>query len=171
MKKVIALMVFVALLTGCSSMSSKPTANQVHEQSIGSVVITYDNDGWIKIVSTSTAPIHNKSTQAVAEASKIAALHAKAHISDFISNQFSTETVANTSSKSNVHAGEENDNDLSVLSDVVEHIRSNSNAVLRGAHVTSETFTDEYASVEVTITKGSVSAAQNIQGYMNGSPR
>lgn len=170
MKRSIALIAVLALaLAGCGTM--KPTA-VAHEQTIGSVVITYDGDGnWIKIVSTGVAPLNDKSTFAVSEATKIAAMHAKQNIAEFINNDVSSNKTADVTSTSKVHSKngtDLSDNDMNTLTVAVEHIRDDSQAVLRGVHVSNQSFTRDSATVEVTVTKQSIGASQSIEAAMNG---
>lgn len=173
MKKIIGLIIIVAMLAGCSSVRPVSPPSKVHEQTIGAVQIAYDNGDWIKIVSTGTAPLHGKSAHAVSEASKIAAMHAKANIAEFMNINVRSDKIVNTISHSNINtkADDGEDGDMNVLSEVIEHLRTNSNAVLRGTQVTNQSYTDDYATVEITVTKQSVTAAQSVQSFMNGTAK
>jgi hypothetical protein len=173
MKRLIALIVLIALITlgitGCGTV--KPT-NIAHEQAIGSVVITYDGDGnWIKIVSNGVAPLNDKTTFAVSEATKIAAMHAKQNIAEFINSDIHSSKMADVTSTSTVHSQANTDvseNDMTTLTTAIEHIKDDSAAVLRGVHITNQSFTSEFARVEVTVTKQSIGASQSLQADMNG---
>ena len=170
MKSTIVLAAIVALtVAGCGTI--KPTS-VAHEQAIGSVVITYDGDGnWIKVVSTGVAPLSDKSTFAVSEATKIAAMHAKQNIAEFISSNIHSDKTADITSTSTVHSKNStdvSDNDLVTLTTAVEHIKDESASVLRGVHITNQSFTNEFARVEVTTTKQSVGASQSIEADMVG---
>jgi hypothetical protein len=171
MKRSIALIVAIIALTITGCGTTKPTS-VAHEQAIGSVVITYDGDGnWIKIVSNGVAPLNDKSTFAVSEATKIAAMHAKQNIAEFINNSIHSNKTADITSTSKVHSKngtDTSDNDMDALTVAVEHIRDDSEAVLRGVHVTNQSYTQEFTRVEVTATKQSIGAAQSIQASMNG---
>lgn len=170
MKSTIVFAALVALtVAGCGTI--KPTTI-VHEQTIGSVVITYDGDGnWIKIVSNGVAPLNDRSPFAVSEATKIAAMRAKQNVAEFINDDIHSDKTADVTSKSTVHSKsgtDSSDNDMTTLTVAVEHIRDESDAVLRGVHITNQSFTSDYARVEVTATKQSIGAAQSIQADMAG---
>lgn len=169
MKTILIVIAVLFSIAGCGT--TKPITSAVHEQTIGSVQITYDDAGnWIKIVSSGVAPVHNKSAHAVSEATKVAAMHAKQNIADFMSNDIHSEKTVDTASTSKVHAGpegEKNDDGMNTLTTVIEHIKDNSNAILRGVQITNQSVTSETVRVEVAATKQSITAAQSIQNTMN----
>jgi hypothetical protein len=170
MKRTIVIAALVALaITGCGTI--KPN-NIAHEQAIGSVLITYDGDGnWIKIVSNGVAPVNDKTTFAVSEATKIAAMHAKQNIAEFINSDIHSDKSADVTSTSTVHSkggSDVSENDMTTLTVAVEHIKDESTAVLRGVHITNQSFTSEFARVEVTATKQSIGASQSLQSDMSG---
>jgi hypothetical protein len=155
----------LVMIAGCSTVNSKQTSNAMHEQTVGSITITYSGDDWIKISSVGTAPVHDQSPHSVSEAAKIAALHAKSNITDFMNNSVSSSSTTNTDSKSKVNTVA-SDNDMSVLTNVVENIRSSSSAVLRGVQVANQTATDNFVQVEVVVTKQSIAAANSVRNAM-----
>ncbi len=171
MKYLIAIILVIASLAGCGT--PRTNTSSVHEQSIGSVQITYDDAGnWIKIVSSGIAPLHNSSAHATSEATKVAAMHAKQNIADFMSNSIQSDKSVDTESTSNVRSGrdkEKSEGEISTLTTVVEHIKDNSAAVLRGIQVTNQTVSRDFVRVEVTATKQSIVAAQSIQSSMNSA--
>lgn len=177
MKTILILIAVLLSIAGCSSTPAKVAAPVIREQTIGYVTVTYDDKGeWSKIVSAGTAPVHNNSAHAVSEAAKVASMHAKQNIADFMSNDFHSEKTAEIKSNSKVHAGkgkeeELTDSDITTLTAVVERIRDNSSAILRGVYVTEQTTSENFVKVEVATTKQSIAAAQAIQNSMSGAQK
>lgn len=169
MKNILIVAIVALSLVGCGTNPTKPSV--AHVQSIGSVQITYDDNGnWIKITSTGTAPLHNGSASALAESAKIAAMHAKQNIAEFMSNGLKSEKTADTSSNSKAHTeGDKSDGDMTTLTSVVEHIQEESHAILRGVQTVGQTATREFVTVEVAATKQSITTAQSIQNTMGGN--
>jgi hypothetical protein len=170
MKTIFALLAILAI-TGCSSIKTVPVS---HEQHIGAVQITYDDDGnWTKIVSSGVAPLHNPTPHAMSEATKVAAMHAKQSLAEFMSNSVTSEKTADIVSKSEVHADPTADkvDDMTTFTTVVEHIRDNSSAILRGTQITNQSSTRESTRVEITVTHQSIQAANSILDVMNGDTR
>lgn len=169
MKKALVLTALVIALSACSSTKTKQT-NEIHEQAIGSIVVTYDKDDWIKITSTGTSPVYGNTPQAASEAAKIAAMHAKANIVEFMNNTVSyssdIKNVSKSKSQKN-NVNEDSDANITVSADVVEHLKSDARSVLRGIQISKETVDDETASVDVTVSKQSISAAKSLHDLMN----
>ena len=166
MKNLIIASLLTIALVGCGSVPTKPAVT--HVQSIGAVQITYDDEGnWTKISSTGTAPLINKTPTAVSESAKIASMRAKQNIAEFMSNGIKSEKTTNTNSTSTVHtAGDKTDGDMTTITTVVEQIRDEGNAVLRGVQTVGQTSTSDFVTVEVAATKQSITAAHSIQTTM-----
>ena len=169
MKTTISSLLLV-LLVGCSSVPQKQKDTSNHEQAIGSITLTYNGSGeWVKLSSVGTAPINDQSPHAISEASKVAALHAKQNIAEFMSDSLKGTKVVDTHSKSNVNSkGDDSDNDQNTITEVMEHIKSESSAILKGVHVTNQTVSDRYVQVNVEVTKQTIDVSKSIQSYMNG---
>lgn len=154
----------------------RPTksAADIREREVDGVLITYDGNGdWVKLITSGSAPIHDSSAHAVAEATKVASMHAKQSLADFINNDFTSRKTSNTNSTSKIHTGpkdkdsdEIHDNDVQTLTTVMEQIRDNSAAVLRGVYITSRNVTEDAVSIEITATKQSISASHAIRNAM-----
>ena len=191
MKNVLIVTVIALFISGCSS-NKPPVQNvtpEVHQETIGSVHITFDDTGnWIKLVSTGVAPTHNQSAQAISEASKIASMRAKQNIAEFMNNdvrsdktvEVVTKSVKHASSGSDKNAHENNvldnpadsvktDDEIRILTSVVERIRDSSNAILRGVQTTAQTVTNDQVEVEVSVSRQTISASQNLRASMNGT--
>lgn len=173
MKTILIIIAALLSIAGCGT--TKPiTAAAVHEQTIGSVQITFDDTGnWIKLVSSGVVPTHDKSSHATSEATKIAAMHAKQNIVEFMSNDIRSDKTVDTTSKSRIHTGadgqaEKSDADMDTLTTVIEHIRDNSAAILRGVYITNQDVSPEFVRVEVTVTKQSIAASQSVRDTMGG---
>jgi hypothetical protein len=192
MKSIFVVIAFLLSVTGCGT--TKPIAAAVHQETIGAVQITFDDTGnWIKLVSTGVAPTPNKSAQAVSEATKIASMRAKQNIAEFLNNDIRSDKTVEVVSKSMKHSStvsdknaheengadntasggktdtEKSDDEIKTLTTVVEHIRDNSNTILRGVQVTNQTISPESVWVEVTVSKQSIAASQSLRTTMNGS--
>ena len=190
MKNVLIIIAIALFVAGCSSI--KPiakTAPEVHQETIGSVHITFDDTGnWIKLVSNGVAPTYNHSAQAISEASKIASMRAKQNIAEFMNNDVRSDknvevvakSVKHTSSGSDKSARENNtldspadsektNDEIRILTSAVERIRDSSNAILRGVQTTNQTVTDDQVEVEVSVSRQSIAASQNLRATMNGT--
>lgn len=192
MKTILIIITVLFSIAGCGS--TKPITTAAHQETIGAVQITFDNTGnWIKLVSTGVAPTYDKSAQSVSEATKIASMRAKQNIAEFLNNDIrsdkSVEVVTKSVQKSsastdkNTHEnnGADNNSDsggksdseksadeINTLTTVMEHIRDNSTAILRGVQVTNQTVSPESVWVEVTVSKQSIVASQSLRTTMNG---
>ena len=192
MKSIFVVIAFLLSVTGCGT--TKPITAAVHQETIGAVQITFDDTGnWIKLVSTGVAPTPNKSAQAVSEATKIASMRAKQNIAEFLNNDIRSDKTVEVISKSMKHSStvsdknaheensadntasggktdtEKSDDEIKTLTTVIERIRDNSNAILRGVQVTNQTISPESVWVEVTVSKQSIAASQSLRTTMNGS--
>lgn len=169
MKNILVLILLASSFTGCGSI--KPATSTVREQTIGSVQISYDDEGnWIKIESSGVEALHNSSARSVTEAAKVAQMHAKQNISDFMSNNINSEKTADTTSTSKVHAvkdGEKRNDEMDTITVVVERIRDNSTAILRGVQVVDQRVTREFVRVDVAATRKSIAAATSIKNSMS----
>jgi PBP1b-binding outer membrane lipoprotein LpoB len=171
MKNILIIIAALIFIAGCSA--TRTNTSSVNEQTIGSVQITYDDSGnWIKIVSSGMAPLHNSSAHATSEATKVAAMHANQNIADFMSSNIQSDKTVDTESTSNVRSGrdhEKSDGEINTLTAVIEHIKDNSTAILRGIQITNQSVSREFVRVEVTATKQSIVAAQLINSSMNST--
>jgi hypothetical protein len=171
MKTIIIVTLAIISLIGCGTPGTNHSS--VHERTIGAVQITYDDNGsWIKISSYGTAALHNNSVHATSEAAKVAAMHAKQNIADFVSDNIQSDKTVDIESTSSVRSGRDKDKsegEINTVTTVIEHIKDNSSAILRGVQVTSQTVTKEFVKVEVAATKQSINAAQSIQSSMNSA--
>jgi hypothetical protein len=192
MKNLLIIIAALISITGCGT--SKPVTAAAHQETIGEVQITFDDSGnWIKLVSTGVAPTYDKSAQSVSEATKIAAMRAKQNIAEFMNNDIRsdksvdvvTKSVKKSSNVTNKNShdangpdsnadsdvksdSEKSADDISTLTTVMEHIRDNSNAILRGVQITNETVSPESVWIEVTVSKQSIGASQSIRSSMSG---
>jgi hypothetical protein len=192
MKSILIIIAAFISITGCGT--TKPITAAAHQEAIGAVQITFDDTGnWIKLVSTGVAPTYDKSAQSVSEATKIASMRAKQNIAEFLNNDIrsdkSVEVITKSVQKSsagtdkNTHedngAGnnsdsggksdsEKSEDEINTLTTVMEHIRDNSNAILRGVQVTNQTVSPESVWVEVTVSKLSIVASQSLRANMDG---
>lgn len=190
MKNILIITVFALFVIGCSS--SKPTAHnesEVHQETIGAVHITFDETGnWIKLVSNGVATTHNHSPQAITEAGKIASMRAKQNIAEFMNNDVRSDKTVEVVTRSVKHAAsgsdksarennfldnhadsEKTDDEIRILTSVVERIRDSSNAILRGIQTTNQTVRDDQVEVEVSVSRQSIAASQNLRASMNGT--
>jgi hypothetical protein len=174
MKTTFAAALVALSIVGCSSTPTKapqPTAAPViHEQIVGDILITYDDSSnWIKLVTTGSAPLHNSTPHATSEASKVAFMHAKQSLAEFMTSDFKSTKVAKTESNSKMSGSD--DTNMTVLTTVVENIKDNSTAILRGVQLTGRTVTDETVIVELTVSKLSINASRSLQSAMSGAAK
>jgi len=192
MRTILIIIAALISITGCGT--TKPITAAAHQETIGAVQITFDDTGnWIKLVSTGVAPTYDKSAQSVSEATKVASMHAKQNIAEFLNNDIRSDksvevltksvkkssagadknTHKNNGAESNSDSGgksdsEKSEDEINTLTTVMEHIRDNSNAILRGVQVTNQTVSPESVWVEVTVSKLSIVASQSLRANMDG---
>jgi len=192
MKTIILIIAALFSIAGCGS--TKPISSATHQETIGAVQITFDDTGnWIKLVSTGVAPTHNKSTQSISEATKIASMRAKQNIAEFLNNDIrsdkSVEVVTKSSKRSSEDANknshedngadthststgksdtEKTEDEVNTLTTVIEHIRDNSNAILRGVQITNQNTSSNSVWVEVTVSRQSITASQSLRDTLSG---
>lgn len=160
--KNIILVAVVVLIAGCGTVPKKEV--QVHEQTIGSVTIKYNSDGdWIQVQAKGMAAVPNSTPHAVAQSAKIASMHAKQNVANFMNNKFNSDLSTNILSKSTVS---EKVNDMETITLVTEHMRDTSTAVLRGLQLVSQTNDSNFVTVELRVTKQSISAANSLKSAM-----
>ena len=198
MKNVFILTAIACFVTGCGAI--KPTAlsaSPVHQETIGAVHITFDETGnWLKLVSTGIAPMHNKSALSVSEAAKIASMRAKQNIAEFMNNNIRSDKTVEVVTKSNSHTAsgseqnthedngaedsisadgkantEKRNDEIRTLTTVIERIRDDSSAILRGIQTTNQVVTDDQVLVEVCVSKQSIAASQNLRAVMSGNAK
>ena len=188
------LIIIAALISIAGCGTTKPITAAAHQETIGAVQITFDDTGnWIKLVSTGVAPTYDKSAQSVSEATKIASMRAKQNIAEFMNNDIRSDKLVDVVTKSvkessngtnknsheangadtNADSSDKSDSeksayDINTLTTVMEHIRDNSNAILRGVQVTNQTVSPESVWVEVTVSKQSIGASQSLRNSMSG---
>jgi hypothetical protein len=130
--------------------------------------------------------------QSVSEATKIAAMRAKQNIAEFMNNDINsdksvdivTKSVKTSSNGTDKRSQEDNGADTNSDSDdksdsemnahetktlitVMERIRDNSNAILRGVQITNQSVSPESVWVEVTVSKQSIAASESLRTTMN----
>jgi len=161
MKNIILVLIAVGIM-GCSTQPKKEV--QIHEQTVGGVYIKYDSDGnWIEVQAKGMAPVLNSTPSAIAQSAKVAQMHAKQNIANFMNSRFDSDKVVDITSKSTVSDSSSNTETLSI---VTERMRNTSTAVLRGLQVTSQTNDVNFVTVEMTATKQSIEAAGAIKKSM-----
>jgi hypothetical protein len=162
MKLIISVALITAMMVGCSTPATKEV--NVHDQTIGSVTIKYNSSGdWIQVQAKGMAAVPNSTPHAIAQSAKIAAMHAKQNVADFMNNKFTSDKVADITSTSTVS---NKVNDMETVMIVTERMRDTSTAVLRGLQVTNQTNDSNFVTVELTATKQSIEAASALKNSM-----
>lgn len=167
MKHIILVALVSIMAVGCGTFSKKEVS--IHEQTIGGVYVKYDSLGnWIKVTAKGTSAVPDSSPNAIAQSAKIASMHAKQNVANFMNNQFSSDVVTNISSKSKSQSTNEGTsvNDIETITIVTERMRDTSSAILRGLQVTSQTNDSNFVTVELTVTKQSITAATSLKTSM-----
>lgn len=160
--KSIILAALIVAITGCGSTPKK----EVHarEQTIGSVIVKYNSDGeWVQVNAIGMAAVPNSTPHAIAQSAKIASMHAKQNVANFMNNKFNSDLTTDISSKSTVS---EKINDMETIMIVTERLRDTSTAVLRGLQVTKQTNDGNFVTVELEVTKQSINAATSLKSSM-----
>jgi hypothetical protein len=175
MKSIIAIAALLLSITACITTKPKAIPLSEHEKTIGSVRVTYDNDGnWIKLESTGVAPLHNKSTHSLSEASKIASMYAKQNISEFLSNSFNSTHTADISSESRIQSAAssvQEDGDLNTITILVDHLREDSSQILKGVYIKNQVISEDQVSVDVEVSKQSIAASLSISSQISGASK
>jgi hypothetical protein len=171
MKSLITIAIAALILTACGTVP--PKAASIHQEYIGTVQVTYDDDGnWIKVATTGFAPLHNNTPAAITTATKVAKAMAYSHLSEFMNNSVDSTNTVDVSSNSNLKSGASDTKsagDIETLTAVVEHIRTNSSSIMRGVYVSSQNIMGDRVQVELTATKQSIGTSGAISATMSGN--
>lgn len=170
-----------------SALETKPDiakAEATFLEKFGTVTIEFTEDGeWVRLKSTATSPLTFNHSNATEEAFMVATMRAKRGIAEFLGNDMrSDKTVKNISdvalkdivqdNRANEDAvGSENReraNNIAVK--VTERIQDSSQAILKGVYVSNRVIDRDSnrVSVEVSVSKKTINAAQLIRAKMGG---
>lgn len=171
-----------------SALETKPDiakAEATFLEKFGSVTIEFTEDGeWVRLKSTSTSPLTFNHSNATEEAFMVATMRAKRGIAEFLSNEMrSDKTIKNISDialKDIVQDNRTNEDDAvgsenreranNIAVKVTERIQDSSNAILKGVYVSNRIIDRDSnrVSVEVSVSKKTINAAQLIRAKMGG---
>ena len=170
MKNALAIAALAIALVGCSSAPMKPQAAQeIPEQEIGSVMLTYDTDGnWTKLRTVASAEIVGHADEATSF--RAATLLARRNISEFLTagvrSNTTVKSIANNLLKTEGDAeGATRANSLAQT--MTENLSMNSSSIQRGVYVSNRAAQNGRAVVELTVTKQTIAAARNAASAMN----
>lgn len=176
--------------------ASSPQAESVFLESSGTLNLVFDTDGnWQKIVAKGSADLSGDSPTARESALMIATMRAKRTVAEFLNNDVKSsktlERIAKTYSSAfsaeTADSDPQEDSEASIEPDsgerntaqekraqrlaskLVEHIRDNSAAIIKGAYVSHRSLENERVIVELTATRESIGAAKLVSRMMSGS--
>jgi hypothetical protein len=176
MKKVIAIAVATALMSGCSTFQSDPdpienvSVNTTEAEFLtenGGLEIEFTDSGeWTKITSTGIAQIQTDRINSTEEAIQTATLRAKANIVEFLNQDVRSKKTLDALSEQYLseNAGVDPSKGDQVSRKLTENISSDAHALIRGAMYGERNFDEDarMVSVELIMTPQAVSAAKTI---------
>jgi hypothetical protein len=132
-------------LIGCSSIDEKSASKSVFLSEFlgGGLTLNYDSDGTLlSIESKAAAPVTSKFPSSQEIASKIAAAMARKQIAEFMNTSVNSQSVVETISSTIEQSGFTNEPNVSteIATTLTESISVQSQAILRGAYLKSETY-------------------------------
>jgi hypothetical protein len=132
-------------LIGCSSIDEKSASKSVFSSEFlgGGLTLNYDSDGTLlSIESKAAAPVTSKLPSSQEIASKIAAAMARKQIAQFMNTSVNSQSVVETVSSTIEQSGFTNEPNVSteIATTLTESISVQSQAILRGAYLKSETY-------------------------------
>ncbi len=175
--------------------ASSPQTESVFLETSGTLHLVFDADGnWQKIVASGSADLSGDSPTARESALMIATMRAKRTVAEFMNNDVKSsktlDRIAKTYSSAfnteTADSDQQEDSEASIEPDsgerntaqekraqrlaskLVEHIRDNSAAIIKGAYVSHRSLENERVIVELTATRESIGAAKLVSRMMSG---
>jgi len=168
MSRFIVVLSLMFMIAGCST-TTENQGGKGRDTEIGfnlpngSLLLVVDGDGnFVSVKSSGAAQVLSDDPSAKEAAVTVATARAKRTLAEFMSDQLSSSNAINQI----VHATGEGD---TYAQDVVEKIRTNSQALLRGAYTSRQSMEGDVALVEVTISRTSVSGSRSLRSQMYGN--
>jgi hypothetical protein len=170
-----------------SALETKPDIGKAEAtflEKFGTVTIEFTEDGeWVRLKSTATSPLTFNHSNATEEAFMVATMRAKRGIAEFLNNEMRSEKIVKNISdvalKDIVNDNRANEDSVgsenreranNIAVKVTERIQDNSNSILKGVYVSSRIIDRDSnrVSVEVSVSKKTINAAQMIRAKMGG---
>ena len=166
MKKIIAVVGLMLLVSGCSSLSSKHNDRDTEvsfQQPNGGLTLVVDSEGnLVSVKAIATAEVLSDSAAGKEAAVTVASSRAKRTLTEFINNDIKSSNVIDSVAKAT------NENNT-YAQNVTEKINVNAQAILRGAYISKQTLENGTAMVELTVTRASINGAQSLRKQMSGA--
>ncbi len=169
-KRFLMTSISIAILAGCSvihgpaaeSRAALPprSTNVGFNQIDGFVTLAIDGRGnFVSLKSTASAPALGTTQEARDAAITVATMRARTNIADFLSSGIQSRQALSNITKAT-------DGGNTYARQVVEKISDDSAALLRGSYISRQSIDDGIAHAEITVTRISVDAAENLSAAM-----
>lgn len=185
----------VSSSTDKSGVESRRLAETAFEEAGGTLNLVFDAQGnWVKITAKGTASLTDDTPGGRETAMTIATMRAKRTVAEFLSSEVrSSKTMtriarsyartyqSSDSTKPLESLGAEDEAAMSLPTDaeedrhaqrlastLIEQIRDNSSAILKGAFVSQRTVEGDRVTVELTASRESIEAARQVTRMMRG---